>query len=243
MTALRMTNPRALAALLAAAALALVAPAAAQIRVSQPLPTGQSSSSGISPDSGAGPATPPPTTYSPKGGPLAPASAAERAGGAGTTAGTTPEATPETSGTTAEDSGAEGGGDEEELTHGGYDPQGRRDPFRPLTGEAADTELRKAFEGKLQGLLLSEVKLTSIVKTSKGNIATFEGGPKKVGYFAHVGDKFWDGQVIEINYDTHTVVIRQQLNDPRLIKPFRDQVIPLYGEDEKVGGGQPGGSD
>lgn len=220
----------ALRALLAGVLALLAGPAVAQIRVSQPLPTGQNSSSGVNPDSGAGPSTPPPLTTTAQGGVMAPASEAELAAARGSA--------PEFSGEDSDPEFDEEG--EVDLPRGGYDPEGRRDPFRPLTGEAADSDLRKKYEGQLQGRLLSEVRLTSIVKTTRGNIATFEGGPKKEGYFARVGDKFWDGQVIEINYETHTVVVRQQLNDPRLIKPFRDQVIALYSEDEsaKAGSGR-----
>ena len=216
----------------AAAALMLLAGASvAQIRVSQPLPTGQTSSSGVNADSGAAPAEAPATTRTIAGGVMAPASESELAGSS--------TVAPDFEGESDLSLEAEEG--DADLPRGGYDPEGRRDPFRPLTGEAADSDRRKEFEHELYGRLLSEVKLTSIVKTTRGNIATFEGGPKKEGYFARVGDKFWDGQVIEINYESHTVVVRQQLNDPRLIKPFRDQVIALYGEDEnaKPGGGRP----
>lgn len=114
-----------------------------------------------------------------------------------------------------------------------YDPEGRRDPFRPLTGQAAGTELRAQYEGMLKGRLLQEVRLTSIVRTPRGNIATFEGGPDKQGYFARVGDEFWDGVVQEINFDNMTVVVRQKLDDPRLIKNYRDVIVQLYSEEER----------
>ena len=182
----------------------------------------------MNPDSGAAPDSAPATTQ-PRGGALGgyqggPTDA--QPSGSSASDLTAPELTGSTEGLTDEE--LSGGG--EDAPTGGYDPEGRRDPFRPLTGEAADTEQRAKYEGTLQGRLLAEVKLTSIVRTPSGNIATFEGGPKKEGYFARVGDKFWDGQVIDINYDSHTVVVRQQLNDPRLIKPYRDQVIALYGD-------------
>jgi hypothetical protein len=125
---------------------------------------------------------------------------------------------------------AEGGDDIRGMS---YDPEGRRDPFRPLTGEAADTELRKKFEGTLKGRLLNEVKLTSILKHPSGNIATFEGGPKKEGYFARVGSEFWDAQVISVDADNLVVVVRQKVDDPRSIKQWRDIVIPLWSEEEK----------
>ena len=117
-----------------------------------------------------------------------------------------------------------------------YDPEGRRDPFRPLTGEAADSEIRRKFEGTPKGRLLSEVKLTSILRHPDGNIAVFEGGPKKEGYFMHVGDEFWDAQIVRIDFDTMTVVVRQKVEDPRLIKQWRDFPIPLWTEEERKGG-------
>ena len=212
---------RAFLACLATLALAVATVATSQIRVSQPIPSGAGPSSGTNPDSGAAPSTPPPETPA-RGGALGGYQGGES--GAPTSDLTAPELSPDTGDLFEEGLGGE------DLPRGGYDPEGRRDPFRPLTGEAADTEKRAQYEGMLQGRLLAEVKLTSIVRTPSGNIATFEGGPKKEGYFARVGDKFWDGQVIDINYDSHTVVVRQQLNDPRLIKPYRDQVIALYGD-------------
>lgn len=113
---------------------------------------------------------------------------------------------------------------EDQLT---YDPRGRRDPFRALTGLVDVTEERKKYEGTLRGLLWTEVKLTAIFKTPKGNIATFEGGVKKTGYFAHQGDRFWNAIVHSIDYDNSTVTIREELDDPRLLKPYRDHPITL----------------
>jgi hypothetical protein len=125
---------------------------------------------------------------------------------------------------------AEGGDDVRGIS---YDPEGRRDPFRALTGEAADTEARKKFEGTLKGRLLNEVKLTSILKHPAGNIATFEGGPKKEGYFARAGSEFWDAEVVRVDADSLLVVVRQKVDDPRSIKQWRDIVIPLWSDEEK----------
>ncbi len=116
-----------------------------------------------------------------------------------------------------------------------YDPEGRRDPFRALTGEAAGTEERKKYENTLRGRLLSEVKLTSILRHPAGNIATFEGGPKKQAYFARVGAQLWDADVIKIDYDAATVIVRQKIEDPRQIKQWRDVPITLWTEEEKAG--------
>jgi hypothetical protein len=131
---------------------------------------------------------------------------------------------------------------EDEQAPGSYDPQGRRDPFRPLTGEAADTELRAKYEHMLRGRLLQEVRLTSIVKTPRGSIATFEGGPNREGYFARVGDQLWDGTVIDIDFDKMTVTVRQKLDDPRLIKDYRDVPVPLFSDEEMQAQGRSTGA-
>lgn len=133
------------------------------------------------------------------------------------------------------DAGDEPDAAPEEVRGLTYDPEGRRDPFRALTGEAADEERRK-YEGTPKGRLLSEVKLTSILRHPEGNIAVFEGGPKKEGYFMRVGDEFWDAQLVRIDFDTMTVVVRQKVEDPRLIKQWRDFPIPLWTEEERKGG-------
>ena len=109
-----------------------------------------------------------------------------------------------------------------------YDPRGRRDPFRPLTGGADKDSERAQYAGTLRGLLWTEVKLTAILKSPNGNLATFEGGVKKTGYFAREGDRFWNATVFDIDYDNGTVTIREQLDDPRLLKPYRDHPVSLF---------------
>lgn len=154
----------------------------------------------------------------------APAPAADPLSGAPTTGGLLAPAL---------DDDEDGGDDARSMS---YDPQGRRDPFRPLTGEAADSEDRKKYEGTLRGRLLSEVKLTSILKHRDGNIATLEGGPKKEGYFARVGSELWDGEVVRIDAENLVIVVRMKVDDPRSIKQWRDLVIPLWSEEEKKAG-------
>lgn len=127
------------------------------------------------------------------------------------------------SGTTSEGFGEE----EEDLGKISYDPQGRRDPFRPLTGEAPAEEERSQYKGQLRGLLWDQAKLTAIVRTPNGNVAMFEGGPNKEGYPARVGDRFWDAMLFDIDYAEGSVTVRQELDDPRLLKPYRDHIIPI----------------
>lgn len=115
-----------------------------------------------------------------------------------------------------------------------YDPEGRRDPFRPLTGEAPAEEERSQYAGTLRGLLWDQAKLTAILRTPSGPVAMFEGGAEKKGYTARVGDRFWNGVIYEIDYTTATVTVREELDDPRLLKPYRDHPLPLHPNEPQV---------
>ena len=113
-----------------------------------------------------------------------------------------------------------------------YDPAGRRDPFRSLV------EQTKADKGPrpkgIAGMLISEVDLVGIVQKGKDNVAFFNGSDNK-GYFLRVGDQLYDGKIIQINRQAGQVVFRQEINDPRSIKPYRDITKRLYtAEEEKL---------
>jgi Tfp pilus assembly protein PilP len=111
-----------------------------------------------------------------------------------------------------------------------YDPAGRRDPFRSLV------EQTKADKGPrpkgIAGMLISEVDLVGIVQKGKDNLAFFNGSDNK-GYFLRVGDQLYDGRIIQINRQTGQVVFRQEINDPRSIKPYRDITKRLYSAEEE----------
>ena len=111
-----------------------------------------------------------------------------------------------------------------------YDPAGRRDPFRSLV------EQTKADRGPrpkgIAGMLISEVDLVGIVQKGKENVAFFNGSDNK-GYFLRVGDQLYDGRIIQINRATGQVVFRQEINDPRSIKPYRDITKRLYSAEEE----------
>jgi hypothetical protein len=50
-----------------------------------------------------------------------------------------------------------------------------------------------------------------------------------------VGDEVYDGTLIAVSPTTGSVTFRQQVDDPRLIKPYRDVVkrlVPLEGMDQ-----------
>ena len=101
-----------------------------------------------------------------------------------------------------------------------YDPAGRRDPFRSLV-DAANTVGKGPRPRGIAGMLISEVDLVGIVQKGKGALAFFNGSDNK-GYFLRVGDLLYDGKIIRIDRRTGTVVFRQDINDPRSIKPYRD---------------------
>ena len=113
-----------------------------------------------------------------------------------------------------------------------YDPGGRRDPFRSLFEEAAIRRKGPRPRG-VAGMLVVELDLTGIVRdTNGGNIAVVMGSDSK-GYFLHVGDEVYDGGVIAIDPAAGTVTFRQQVDDPRLIKPYRDVVKRLVPQGEE----------
>jgi Tfp pilus assembly protein PilP len=113
-----------------------------------------------------------------------------------------------------------------------YDPAGRRDPFRSLV-EQIKAEKGPRPKG-IAGMLISEVDLVGIVQKGRDNLAFFNGSDNK-GYFLRVGDQLYDGRIIQIDRHTGQVVFRQEINDPRSIKPYRDITKRLYSaEEEKI---------
>ncbi len=101
-----------------------------------------------------------------------------------------------------------------------YDPAARRDPFLSLLEKVP---LKKGPRPKgVAGMLVSEIDLVGVVRdSSDGNVAFFSGSDNK-GYFLRVGDEVYDGTLIAIDSRTGKVTFRQQVDDPRLIKPYRD---------------------
>lgn len=110
-----------------------------------------------------------------------------------------------------------------------YDPGERRDPFMSLY------DVVKEGEGPrppgIEGMSLEEIDLTGIVEESGGNVAYFTGSDNK-GYFLRVGQRIYKATMIAINPRTGSVVFRQQVEDPRQIKPYRDVVRKLVPNEE-----------
>lgn len=111
-----------------------------------------------------------------------------------------------------------------------YDPSGRRDPFRSLYEDLAERKKGPRPRG-VAGMLVTEVELSGIVDDAQGgNVAVFRGTDNK-GYFLRIGDEVYDGTLLAIDPRSGSVTFRQQVDDPRLIKPYRDVVKRLVSVD------------
>ncbi len=110
-----------------------------------------------------------------------------------------------------------------------YDPAGRRDPFLSLYEEVRVKRMGPRPKG-IRGMLVTEIDLVGIVEDASGGDVAFFTGSDNKGYFLRVGDQVYDGTIIGVDPRTGAVTFRQQVDDPRLIKPYRDVVkrlIPL----------------
>ena len=118
-------------------------------------------------------------------------------------------------------------GEEEALSGSGftYDPGNRRDPFKSLLVGQDRPELRGPRPEGIPGLLIDEVDLTGIFRTSKGFVAQVVAANQKKSYLLKVGDQLYDGDVVSINHSE--VVFKQIVQDPTALKPFREVVKSL----------------
>jgi hypothetical protein len=114
-----------------------------------------------------------------------------------------------------------------------YDPEDRRDPFRSLY------DVVKRKEGPrppgIGGMGVDEIDLTGIVEDTDGGYLAYFTGSDNKGYFLRVGDRVFDGTLIAIEAREGAVTFRQQVDDPRQIKPYRDVVRRLVPLDEEKG--------
>ena len=114
-----------------------------------------------------------------------------------------------------------------------YDPAGRRDPFMDLY-EAMGRRNRGPRPPGIAGMLVTEIDLVGIVKDPRGGDRALVIGSDNKGYFLGVGDTVYDGTVLAVDTRLGTMTFRQQVDDPRLIKPYRDVVkrlVPLDDEE------------
>jgi len=115
---------------------------------------------------------------------------------------------------------------EEQVMEGGifnYDPAGRRDPFRSLLDgfEEPEEGVEKVRPPGLPGMLVEELRLEGIIETPSGILA-FVLGRDNVSYIIRPGTKLYNGEVAEIQ--PKKVVFRQNVNDPKRLKPY-DEVV------------------
>lgn len=118
-------------------------------------------------------------------------------------------------------------GEEEVLSGTGftYDPGNRRDPFKSLLAAPDRPEFRGPRPEGVPGLLIDEIDLTGIYRTSKGYVAQVVAANQKKGYLLRKGDQLYDGDVVSIN--KNEVVFKQIVQDPTALKPFREVVKSL----------------
>ncbi|MDX1632615.1 MAG: hypothetical protein R3234_12170 [Thermoanaerobaculia bacterium] len=122
-------------------------------------------------------------------------------------------------------------GEEEVLAGEGYsyDPGMRRDPFLSLLRRTRIDELgdRPRPEG-VPGLLIDEVDLKGIFQMGGRRFAQVQTADKEKSYLIEAGDELFDGEVVSIG--DNEVVFKQIVNDPSIIKPFREVVKKLNPE-------------
>jgi len=119
--------------------------------------------------------------------------------------------------------------EQEKLMRGqrfSYDPAGRRDPFLSLYEQVRLKDQGKRPKG-IGGMLVTEIDLVGIVQDASGGDVAFFTGSDNKGYFMKVGDQVFDGTLIGVDPRTGAVTFRQEVDDPRLIKPYRDVVKKL----------------
>jgi hypothetical protein len=118
-------------------------------------------------------------------------------------------------------------GEEEVLSGSGfsYDPGNRRDPFKSLLAGPDRPEFRGQRPEGIAGLLIDEIDLTGIFRTSKGYVAQVVAANQKKSYLLKEGDQLYDGDVVSINHNE--VVFKQVVQDPTALKPFREVVKSL----------------
>ena len=102
-----------------------------------------------------------------------------------------------------------------------YDPAGRRDPFKSLLVRERS---RKSRPPGIAGLSVDELELQGIWKTRSGWLAQVRGSDNK-SYLLRKGDVLFDGEVLDV--ENNELTLRQNVNDPQSVKPFRDVVKRL----------------
>ena len=93
-----------------------------------------------------------------------------------------------------------------------YDPAGRRDPFISLIGRGGDPTPSGVRAQGLAGILIGEVTVKGVMKTTRGDFVALLQAPDTRTYIAKSGDKVMDGAVKTIT--AAEVVFTQDVTDP-----------------------------
>ena len=83
-------------------------------------------------------------------------------------------------------------------------------------------------------MLVAELDLVGLTREPDGGDVALVMGSDNKGYFLRVGDEVFDGTVIAVDSRLGNVTFRQQVDDPRRIKPYRDVVkrlVPMQDEE------------
>jgi len=106
-----------------------------------------------------------------------------------------------------------------------YDPGNRRDPFKSLLIAPDRPEFRGPRPEGVPGLMIDEIDLKGIWRTSKGYVAQVTSANQKKSYLLREKDQLYDGEVVSIGKTE--VVFKQIVQDPTALKPFREVVKSL----------------
>jgi Tfp pilus assembly protein PilP len=121
-------------------------------------------------------------------------------------------------------------GEEEVLSGEGYsyDPAGRRDPFVSLLQRTLNKETPQQRPEGVPGLLIDEIEVKGIFQLQGRTFAQVQASDKDKSYLIQEGDQLYDGEVVSIARGE--VTFKQVVNDPSVIKPFREVVKKLNPE-------------
>jgi Tfp pilus assembly protein PilP len=121
-------------------------------------------------------------------------------------------------------------GEEEVLAGEGYsyDPAGRRDPFVSLLQRNLIKEAPQQRPEGVPGLLIDEISVKGIFRMQGRAFAQVQASDKDKSYLIQEGDQLYDGEVVSIA--PGEVTFKQVVNDPSVIKPFREVVKKLNPE-------------
>ena len=121
-------------------------------------------------------------------------------------------------------------GEKEVLAGEGYsyDPAGRRDPFVSLLQRNLLKEAPQQRPEGVPGLLIDEISVKGIFRMQGRTFAQVQASDKDKSYLIQEGDQLYDGEVVSIA--PGEVTFKQVVNDPSVIKPFREVVKKLNPE-------------